>query len=85
MDEGARAVVAKCQPALANREELVRNGKLTSIIFIRTRNHKDQEISGYLDFAHRLKTEKFEAYFSGRRKLLPRPTDLSYYNWETRE
>ena len=46
--------------ALGQREELVRNGKLTSIIFLRTKNHKGQEVSGYIDYAHRLKVEDFE-------------------------
>ena len=69
--------------ALANREELVRNGKLTSIIFIRDTNGKGQEVSGYIDFAHRLKNENFELYFDRKKKLMPKPTDLSYYNWET--
>ncbi|XP_068127241.1 cilia- and flagella-associated protein 299 [Hyperolius riggenbachi] len=69
--------------ALALREEANRNGKMTSIIFIRDKNSHGQELSGYIDFAHRLKTEDFEAYFSGKKKLLPRPTDLSFYNWET--
>ncbi|CAE7190777.1 cfap299 [Symbiodinium sp. KB8] len=69
--------------ALANREELVRNGKLTTIIFIRDYNAKGQEVSGYIDFAHRLKTENFEPYFEGTKTLMPRPSDLSYYNWET--
>lgn len=71
--------------ALASREELVRNGKLTSIIFIRDRTHKGkgQEVSGYIDFAHRLKTENFEPYFERKKKLMPKPTDLGYYNWET--
>ena len=32
---------------------------------------------------HRLKTESFEPYFEGHKKLMPKPTDLSYYNWET--
>ena len=41
--------------ALANREELVRNGKLTTIVFLRDRNGKGQEVSGYVDYAHRLK------------------------------
>jgi len=68
---------------LADREELVRSGKLTTIIFIRDKNHKGQEISGYIDFGHRLKTENFELYFDGKKKLLPKPSDLSYYNWET--
>eukprot|EP00026_Physarum_polycephalum_P017309 Phypoly_transcript_18495.p1 GENE.Phypoly_transcript_18495~~Phypoly_transcript_18495.p1 ORF type:complete len:242 (+),score=45.43 Phypoly_transcript_18495:1-726(+) len=68
---------------LAEREEMVRNGKLTSIIFIRDKNPKGQEISGYIDYAHRLKTENFEPYFERKKRLLPRPTDLSFYNWET--
>ncbi|KAJ3088668.1 hypothetical protein HK102_008226 [Quaeritorhiza haematococci] len=69
--------------ALAEREEANRSGKLTSIIFIRTRNPKGQEISGYIDYAHRLKTESFEPYFSRTRTLYPRPSDMSFYNWET--
>ena len=69
--------------ALASREELVRSGKLTSIIFIRDKNKRGQEVSGYIDYAQRLKTEDFEPYFDGKRKLTPKPSDLSYYNWET--
>ena len=40
-------------------------------------------MSGYIDFAHRLKNENFELYFDRKKKLMPKPTDLSYYNWET--
>ncbi|KAL2914478.1 hypothetical protein HK105_206045 [Polyrhizophydium stewartii] len=69
--------------ALAEREEANRSGKLTSIIFIRTKNSKGQEISGYIDYAHRLKTENFEPYFNRNKTLLPRPSDMSFYNWET--
>ena len=69
--------------SLAEREEMVRNGKLTTIIFIRDKNSKGQEVSGYIDFAHRLKTENFEPYFDRKKKLMPRPSDLSFYNWET--
>lgn len=61
----------------------MRNGKLTSIIFVRDKNSKGQEVSGYIDYAHRLKTENFEPYFERRKKLMPKPSDLSYYNWET--
>ena len=43
------------------------------------------EVSGYIDYAHRLKTEDFKQYFEGKKKLLPMPTDLSYYNWRTGE
>lgn len=39
--------------ALQQREESVRNGKLTSIIFIRDKNAKGQEVSGYIDYGHR--------------------------------
>ena len=64
-------------------QEAVRSGKLTTIVFIRDRNSKGQEVSGYIDFAHRLKTENLEPVFEGRRRLVPKPTDLSFYNWET--
>lgn len=69
--------------ALAAREELVRNGKLTCIVFIRDHNSKGQEVSGYVDYAARLKTDNFEVIFDGKAKLLPRPSDLSYFNWDT--
>lgn len=81
--------------ALAEREELVRSGKLSvtkqdnylayckCIIFIRDKNKKGQEISGYIDYAHRLKSENFEQYFSKKKRLLPKQSDLSFYNWET--
>jgi hypothetical protein len=68
---------------LAEREELVRSGKLTTIIFIRDFNSKGQEVSGYIDLAHRMRTEDFVPIFEQRKKLLPKPADLSYYNWET--
>eukprot|EP01084_Bolivina_argentea_P103313 185073_1 len=68
---------------LAKREELVRNGKLTTIVFIRTVNNRGQEISGYIDYGYRLHTENFRLYFENKKKLKPKPSDLSYYNWET--
>ncbi|XP_053337284.1 cilia- and flagella-associated protein 299 [Clarias gariepinus] len=71
--------------ALAEREEANRSGKNHSIIFIRDHGACGQEISGYIDYAHRLKREDFEPYFSGEKKLLPRPNDLSFYNWKTNE
>merc|ERR1712110_924478 len=69
--------------ALAEREEPNRLAKMTSIIFIRDFNSRGQEISGYIDYAQRLKNEDFEQYFSGKKRLLPKSTDLSFYNWET--
>lgn len=47
-----------------------------TLIFIRDKNSRGQEISGYIDYAHRLKTEDFEPYFAGKKRLLPRPSDL---------
>mmetsp|Transcript_15759 Transcript_15759/g.46582 ORF Transcript_15759/g.46582 Transcript_15759/m.46582 type:complete len:239 (-) Transcript_15759:358-1074(-) len=69
--------------ALKDREEAVRNGKLTTIIFVRDKNAKGQEVSGYIDFGHRLRSENMEAVFDRKKRLMPRPTDLSFYNWET--
>uniref|UniRef100_A0A8C0BRI8 Cilia- and flagella-associated protein 299 n=1 Tax=Buteo japonicus TaxID=224669 RepID=A0A8C0BRI8_9AVES len=68
--------------ALAEREEANRSGKISSIIFIRDRNSRRQEVSAYIDYAHRLTTDDFEAYFSGKKRLFPRSTDLSFYNWD---
>eukprot|EP00878_Enallax_costatus_P046933 GHUV01057258.1.p1 GENE.GHUV01057258.1~~GHUV01057258.1.p1 ORF type:complete len:194 (+),score=51.45 GHUV01057258.1:860-1441(+) len=70
--------------ALRDREEAVRNGKLTTIIFIRDRNARGHEVSGYIDFAHRLKSDgNMETYFERSKRLMPHQSDLSFYNWET--
>ncbi len=37
------------------------------------------------DYAHRLSSEKFEGYFSKTKVFAPRPSDLSYFNWETQK
>nr|XP_027312783.1 cilia- and flagella-associated protein 299 [Anas platyrhynchos] len=65
--------------ALAEREEANRDGKLSSIIYIRDYNSRHQEVSAYIDYAYRLTTDDFEAYFSGKKRLLPRKTDLSLH------
>ncbi len=36
-----------------------------------------------MDYGHRLKTENMEPYFDRKKRLMPRPSDLSFYNWET--
>jgi hypothetical protein len=69
--------------ALAEREELLRSGKLTTILFLRDYNNKGHEISGYIDLAYRMRTEDFVPIFEKRKRLLPKLSDLSYYNWET--
>lgn len=40
-------------------------------------------MSAYIDYAQRLKTEDLDPVFECKKKLLPRPSDLSFYNWET--
>lgn len=69
--------------ALARREELVRTGKLATILFIRD-YVRGQEVSAYIDYSHRLRTEDFEPYFNGTKRILPKRSDLSYYSWKTR-
>jgi len=45
-------------------------------VYIRDKNSRGQEISGYIDYANRLKTDDFEAYFAGRKRFLPKSSDL---------
>lgn len=52
--------------ALAAREESLRNGRLTTILFIRDERNKRQ-VSAYIDLADRMKTEDFKAIFSKRK------------------
>ncbi|EFC50775.1 hypothetical protein NAEGRDRAFT_34729 [Naegleria gruberi] len=68
---------------LAKREAKVRSGRLNTIIFIRDYDKKGNEVSGYIDYGHRLKNEDFEEYFSLKKRLMPKTSDLSYYNWKT--
>ncbi|KAH0795584.1 cilia- and flagella-associated protein [Histomonas meleagridis] len=69
---------------LAEIEEEVRNGQKTALIFIRSINSSGQEVSGYIDYADRLRTEDWRMYFQKKKPLRPRPEDMSYYNWKTR-
>ncbi|KAL8439458.1 hypothetical protein Efla_007718 [Eimeria flavescens] len=68
---------------LAARLELIRRGALSSVAFVRDVNEKGHEVSGYIDLAERIKTAEYQACMAGTKKLLPRPGDLSYYNWKT--
>lgn len=53
--------------ALAEREADVRSGRMTTIIFIRQKKKEHNEISGYIDLAHRLKNENFKDIFEGKK------------------
>ena len=66
---------------LKDRESEVRNGRKSTIIFIRYKDKKGKETSAYIDYRERLKNDEMEGVFKEGRPLLPKPTDLSYYNW----
>ena len=66
---------------LAVREYDVRNGRKSTIIFIRYREQNGKEVSAYIDYRDRLKNDNFEDIFTGKKDLIPKPSDLSYYNW----
>ena len=59
--------------ALATREELVRTGKLTTIVFIRDFNSKGQEISGYIDLAHACAPKILFLYSRGEKDYFQSP------------
>ncbi|XP_035436689.1 cilia- and flagella-associated protein 299-like [Spodoptera frugiperda] len=66
---------------LAVRERANRIGILQSIIFIRHYTRGGFEISGYIDFAHRLISENWTPFFKQGKTLWPRDSDLGYYHW----
>ena len=73
---------------LAKREPLLRNGRMTTVLFIRMKQKRSKnecEISGYIDLAHRMKTEDFRSVFQGSTIIEPRPSDLSFYSWESKQ
>lgn len=49
---------------------------LQSVIFVRDHNTLGQEVSGYIDDAHRLRTHDFEPNFSGKKRFMPGRLDL---------
>ena len=69
--------------ALAERELAVRNGEKSVIVFIRDFDARGNEVSGYIDYGHRLKAEDFEEYFTRKKRFMPKTSDLSYWNWKT--
>ena len=69
--------------ALAARELAVREGRLATLIFLRSSNSRGQEVSAFIDYAQRLADGGIDAFFAAS-KLEPQADDLSYYNWTTR-
>ena len=70
---------------LQSREQEVRNGRKSTIIFIRYKDQSGKEYSAYIDYRERLKNDNFEEIFNGTKDLIPKPSDLSYYNWNLKK
>ncbi|KAL8206695.1 UNVERIFIED_CONTAM: hypothetical protein K2H54_019552 [Gekko kuhli] len=68
---------------MVGEEEALLRTEVESIIFIRDRNARGHEVSAYIDYAHRLKVDDFEFYFSGKKKLFPRRSDLRFLRKQT--
>lgn len=81
---GVQNITGPLMIKLAELEDDVRNGTRTCLIFIRGWNNNQQEVSAYIDYGDRLRTEDWQQYFSGKKLLRPKTTDLSFYNWKTR-
>jgi hypothetical protein len=43
--------------------------------------HLGEQISGYIDYAERMRTDDLEPVFLHKCRFLPKEFDLSYYNW----
>lgn len=66
---------------LQQREVDVKNARKSTIIFIRYKESKYKETSAYIDFRERLRSSDMEDFFNEKKDLIPKITDLSYYNW----
>mmetsp|Transcript_11963 Transcript_11963/g.17698 ORF Transcript_11963/g.17698 Transcript_11963/m.17698 type:complete len:238 (-) Transcript_11963:395-1108(-) len=69
--------------SMAEREDMIRKGVSTPIIFLRSINANGHEVSAYIDVTQRMKEANFDQYFTKKKRFLPKHGDLSYYNWQT--
>lgn len=69
---------------LANREKGNKNGYLATIIFIRHYTKAGFEVSGYIDYADRLRHQDWLPIYQGKKRLWPRTDDLSFYHWRNK-
>lgn len=70
---------------LKKREPEVRNGRKSTIIFIRYKDLNGKETSAYIDYRERLKNDNFEDIFNEKKDLIPKSTDLSFYSWNVQK
>lgn len=78
-----------CEDPLAKelqlRERPNRVGILATIIFLRHYTKTGFEVSGYIDFAERLKNEDWKPFFKGNKRIWPRLDDLGFYHWRAQK
>lgn len=49
---------------------------------IQTGEPTDMEISGHIDLDMRMKSENILPYLNGEAKMVPKKSDLTFYNWD---
>lgn len=69
------------QEELALRERANRLGTLATIVFLRHFTKSGFEVSGYIDYTHRLTEEDWTPFFQGKKGLWPNASDLAFYHW----
>ena len=70
---------------LAIRESANRYGQMYTIIFIRNLGKIQSQISGHIDYSHRLQSEDWLPYFENTKLISPTKSDLSFYHWKSRK
>ncbi|XP_050501196.1 cilia- and flagella-associated protein 299-like isoform X1 [Diabrotica virgifera virgifera] len=71
------------QVDLALRERPNRVGILSTIIFLKYMTKSGFEVSGYIDYAEKLGNEDWKPFFKGKKRVVPKPSDLGYYHWKS--
>ncbi|XP_023170758.2 cilia- and flagella-associated protein 299 [Drosophila hydei] len=74
----------------AARELKLLKKQISTIVFLIMRSKKGLNISGYIDLEQSMRESRFKdsehyvnwpAIFEGKAKLMPRPNNLSYFDW----
>ncbi|XP_077284438.1 cilia- and flagella-associated protein 299-like [Arctopsyche grandis] len=68
---------------LAARERGNLTDTIQTIIFIICKSWKGHIISGYIDYAENLRRNDWSLIFTKKKKLWPKPFDLSYFDWNS--
>ena len=55
--------------------------KTHSLLYIRQVTDRGVELAGHIDLADRIKTENFNPYLTGEKRLMPRMGDVTFCNF----